>query len=207
MHLGVIISIYCNILSTVISSRMTTRDIYHQQTWIFRYNFLCFVSLLPVTAPSDSTPTHGFRNHNCCRLNASGGDLCKLAASPLCKSSVNLWNSHGSSFRLTASLYLSAHIRAPSQGVFHLNSGKHCNFLAVLLRIKMKAGFAFYMIAFLAGKPLCLALWYLWRKGILVLVFSVFELGSLGSAVNVCDSWYKQLIKSTLPLANIENTP
>lgn len=101
------ISIYCNVLSTIISSRMTTRDIYHQQTWIFRYNFLCFVSFLPVTVPSDSTPTHDFRNYNCCRLNASGGDLCKLAALPLCKSSANLWNSCDSSFRLTASSYLS----------------------------------------------------------------------------------------------------
>lgn len=77
----------------------------------------------------------------------------------LCKSSANLWNLCGSSFRLTASSYLSTHIRAPFQGVFHLNLEKHCNFLALLLPIKMKAGSVFYMIAILAGKTLCLVLW------------------------------------------------
>lgn len=69
-----------------------------QQTYILKYNFLHFVPLLQMTLPSNSTPTVSFRNYNCCRLPAPGGDLWKLAALPLCKSSANLQSSCGSFF-------------------------------------------------------------------------------------------------------------
>lgn len=149
VHLLAVTSLSFDIKTPIISSKMYLywSGIYHQQTYIFKYNFLHFAPLLQMTLPPNGTPTVSFRNYNCCRLHAPGGDLCKLAALPVCKSSANLWSSCGSSCRLTVSLDLSTGIHLPLQWVCHLNSGKHCSLFALLLYIQMKIGAPFYRIA------------------------------------------------------------
>lgn len=137
VRLLAVTSLYFDIRTPIISSKMYLywSDIYHQQTYIFKYNFLHFAPLLQMTLPPNSNPMVSFRNYNCCRLHAPGGDLCKLAALPVCKSSASLWSSCGSSFRLTVSLYLSTDIHLLSQWVCHLNSEKYCSLFAILLYI------------------------------------------------------------------------